>query len=73
MFSSMWVLVLLPLGITLLSNPDPRLCRSHPVLLPLGITLLSNWHDFGSLAQPVLLPLGITLLSNCGNGHLRAM
>ena len=34
--------VLLPLGITLLSNRVATAARSDIVLLPLGITLLSN-------------------------------
>ena len=34
--------VLLPLGITLLSNTEGVYVRAREVLLPLGITLLSN-------------------------------
>ena len=57
-------LVLLPLGITLLSNS--RLIReiAAEVLLPLGITLLSNGEQPVFRDELVLLPLGITLLSN---------
>ena len=56
--------VLLPLGITLLSNIARRRLRHQQVLLPLGITLLSNRHRRQEHVHRVLLPLGITLLSN---------
>ena len=65
--------VLLPLGITLLSNSPYRAREALCVLLPLGITLLSN--PPATLNRPlvVLLPLGITLLSNKPVGRLRPM
>ena len=56
--------VLLPLGITLLSNPFGRMIETGMVLLPLGITLLSNRAPEYTINSAVLLPLGITLLSN---------
>ena len=56
--------VLLPLGITLLSNPAAGKAIPARVLLPLGITLLSNYPQRSPRPCPVLLPLGITLLSN---------
>ena len=56
--------VLLPLGITLLSNVTEELIAKTLVLLPLGITLLSNAAPEAVVRPSVLLPLGITLLSN---------
>ena len=56
--------VLLPLGITLLSNSFSAVKSPSRVLLPLGITLLSNTPLYGIQYILVLLPLGITLLSN---------
>ena len=56
--------VLLPLGITLLSNTTWYSIRPAGVLLPLGITLLSNYLRLSESVIPVLLALGITLLSN---------
>ena len=58
------IFVLLPLGITLLSNSHSRNIQPNPVLLPLGITLLSNKGTAEFHVTEVLLPLGITLLSN---------
>ena len=57
-------MVLLPLGITLLSNADDANVLAARVLLPLGITLLSNNRFRVRRRSDVLLPLGITLLSN---------
>ena len=57
-------LVLLPLGITLLSNQAEATRYLSVVLLPLGITLLSNIGYCAFIHCIVLLPLGITLLSN---------
>ena len=56
--------VLLPLGITLLSNSPSKTPIKCSVLLPLGITLLSNSSSSHLSTSAVLLPLGITLLSN---------
>ena len=56
--------VLLPLGITLLSNRAELIFERSHVLLPLGITLLSNSTQICNFSKKVLLPLGITLLSN---------
>ena len=58
------LIVLLPLGITLLSNQRCARRMVHEVLLPLGITLLSNKSKSHWCSETVLLPLGITLLSN---------
>ena len=60
----MIALVLLPLGITLLSNSTATGKQAGYVLLPLGITLLSNTARASATTFAVLLPLGITLLSN---------
>ena len=60
----MTLLVLLPLGITLLSNFMVDQGSNFYVLLPLGITLLSNRRLGRIIVTSVLLPLGITLLSN---------
>ena len=60
--------VLLPLGITLLSNQRGGILGDGGVLLPLGITLLSNTLDLAAPTDNVLLPLGITLLSNPPRG-----
>ena len=62
------LIVLLPLGITLLSNQRCARRMVHEVLLPLGITLLSNPLRGSPLELMVLLPLGITLLSNPSSG-----
>ena len=62
--------VLLPLGITLLSNNVSFIRPIILVLLPLGITLLSNFDQNLLSNIIVLLPLGITLLSNCGSFDL---
>ena len=58
------LIVLLPLGITLLSSIESGIFSRRNVLLPLGITLLSNQRCARRMVHEVLLPLGITLLSN---------
>ncbi len=59
-----YIAVLLPYGITLLSNRQKRGLSRGKVLLPYGITLLSNDGLTAATASIVLLPYGITLLSN---------
>ena len=61
----LWIIVLLPYEITLLSNEKIDYKDLGSVLLPYEITLLSN-DPMGAIAQLiVLLPYEITLLSNC--------
>ena len=57
-------IVLLPYGITLLSNIGDNEEENKIVLLPYGITLLSNHRHQHLNLFLVLLPYGITLLSN---------
>ena len=68
--------VLLPLGITLLSNKVRTRYAHDRVLLPLGIALLSNNTKMQFFKIFVLLPLGITLLSNkwtCADGTVKVL
>ena len=62
--------VLLPLGITLLSNRGSGIKKERVVLLPLGITLLSNSRTTNSHTPRVLLPLGITLPGHTASANV---